>query len=381
MKFLFWSAAGLIAYAYFGYGAWLWILKRFGRRPIRRAPQYPKVSLLMVVRNEQDVIERKLNNLEQLDYPPEMMEYVMVSDGSSDHTNQILNHWSADVRFKLIFLPESAGKANGLNQGMRAATGEIVVLTDARQHIEGKAVRLLVENFADEQVGCASGELVLGDPDSGESIAGMGLYWRMEKWLRDLESQTGSVIGATGALYAIRRDLFCSIPDAAILDDVYLPMCVARQGKRVVFDGRARAWDQPNLGAQREFGRKVRTLSGNYQLLHLAPWLLSTANRLRFRFISHKLSRLIVPFALAAIFVASVFLHEPVYRIAFILQVLFYALSVLGLARISPRPVARLADAAATLVLLNTAAVVAFTKFITRRQVAWGGHDRVVRTA
>ena len=127
----------------------------------------------------------------------------------------------------------------------------------------------------------------------------MGLYWRIEKRVRELEAASGSVVGATGALYAVRRELVPEVPAETILDDVFIPMNVARKGLRVGFDPRARAWDTPDLGREREFRRKVRTLTGNYQLLQLAPWLLRRENPLRFDFISHKLTRLVVPFASA----------------------------------------------------------------------------------
>src|SRR5207247_9241227 len=143
-----------------------------------------------------------------------------------------------------------------------------------------------VEDFAVPAVGCVSGELMLGEPDSGESAQGMGLYWRIEKQIREMESASGSVIGATGAIYAVRRSLLAPIPPETILDDVYIPMNVVRQGSRVIFDPRARAWDLPHLGTGREFARKVRTLSGNYQLLQLAPWMLTSANPVRFEFVS-----------------------------------------------------------------------------------------------
>ena len=110
-------------------------------------------------------------------------------------------------------------------------------------------IRLLMENFADPEVGCVSGALMLGNPESGEAGKGMGLYWRIEKKIRELESESGSVVGATGALYAVRRELLAEVPEGTILDDVYIPMQVVRQGKRVVFEARARAWDSPDLGS------------------------------------------------------------------------------------------------------------------------------------
>jgi len=205
----------------------------------------------------------------------------------------------------------------------------------------------------------------------GRAARGMGLYWSIEKKIRELESEAGSVVGATGALYAVRRERLVPVPQGTILDDVYIPMQVARQGKRVVFEPRARVWDSPDLGADREFARKVRTLGGNYQLLQLAPWLLSGENPIRFEFVSHKLLRLTVPFALAALLVASMVLSGPVYRGVLGLQVMFYGLSLLAGLRLNPGPLARMSDAALTFVVLNSAAAVAFVNFLTGRKAVW----------
>jgi cellulose synthase/poly-beta-1,6-N-acetylglucosamine synthase-like glycosyltransferase len=325
----------------------------------------------MVVRNEAAGLERKLENLMASDYPSDLMEIVVASDGSTDGTNKILSGYSNLNRVRAILNPESRGKAAGINDAVAAAQGEIIVFNDARQKVEPDALRLLVENFADPGVGCASGELMLGDPDSGEAAKGTGLYWRIEKKIREWEAASGSVVGATGALYAVRRNLLAPIPADTILDDVYIPMQVVRQGSRVVFDPRARAWDVPNLGTEREFARKVRTLSGNYQLLQLSPWLLRSENPLRFQFVSHKLLRLLAPFALATALVTSCFLREPFYRVALGLQLAFYGLSLLAMTQLVRGPLARLTDPAFTFVMLNSAAVVAFANFITRRRAVW----------
>src|SRR5438874_3467136 len=245
------------------------------------------------------------------------------------------------------------------------------MFTDARQKIEAGALRLLVRNFADPAVGSASGELMLGDPDRGEVVRGVGLYWSIEKHIREMESESGSVVGATGALYAVRRDLLVPVPAGTILDDVYIPMHVVRQGYRVIFVPNARAWGIADQGSGLEFSRKVRTLSGNYQLVQLAPWLLSSSNPLRFEFISHKLCRLLAPFALAAAFVAPLALPLTIYRVAFRLQLGFYGLSVAAMTKLAKGPLARVADAASTFVILNSAALVAFVRFVTGRRIAW----------
>jgi len=371
MTWVFWCAAFIVAYAYVGYAAWLWIRKCLHPRPTRPSQYIVPISVVLVVCNEAAVIERKLRNLLGLNYPADRMEIIVVSDGSSDETNKILSRFSGLPRMKVIMKEQPRGKSAGLNAAIDAANGEIIVFTDVRQTIEDDAVRLLLENFADAEVGCVSGELMLGDPNTGESVRGMGLYWKIEKTVRMMESVTGSTVGATGAFYAVRRGLVVPLPLEIILDDVYIPMHVVRQGARVALDRRARAWDSGDLGAEREFSRKVRTLSGNYQLLHLEPWLLGSANPIWFRFVSHKLTRLLVPFALVAMFATSLFLPGPIYRTVFVLQLAIYGLS--GWAMLWPGrgPLARIADAALTFVFLNTAAVVAFAHFVSRRRVYW----------
>ncbi len=377
MKYVFWFAAALVGYSYLGYPAWLWLRSWWSPRPVRRgfveSSAAPTVSAVMVVRNEESVIARKLDNLLTLDYPQEKLDVVVVSDGSSDSTPAILAGYADDSRVRALMKAEPHGKAAGLNDAIKLATGEVLLFTDARQRIESGALRLLVENFADPEVGAASGELMLGDPTSGETGKGMGLYWQIEKKIRELESASGSVAGATGAIYCARRSLLDAspLPEGAILDDVLLPMQIVRQGFRVIFDSRAQAWDAPYLGKGREFSRKVRTLSGNYQLLQLAPWLLSSQNKIRFEFVSHKLSRLASPFALLALFIASLFLPQPFYRAALGAQLAFYALSLAALAGVKIGPLSRIADPARTFVILNSAAMVAFINFVTGRKAVW----------
>jgi len=369
MRIVFWASALLVVYTYAGYPLWLYLRSRWRRGAVQaRAallPVSPPVSIVMAVRNEEKSLAGKLANLLELDYPAELCEIIVVSDGSSDATAAILAAHACG-RLRVIELPQSQGKAVALNHGIAAARGEIVVFTDARQRIDRDAVRHLVNNFADDGVGAVSGELVIGS-DAGR---GLGLYWELEKKIRQWECAAASTIGATGALYAVRRPLLCPLPAGTILDDVYLPMQVARQGKRVIFEPRARAYDQ--LGtARHEFRRKVRTLSGNYQLLQLAPWLLTRANPVRFEFVCHKLLRLLVPFALAALLLSSLLAPGPLYRSAFVLQCAFYGLAALARYRQHLSFVGRLADLSHSFVLLNTAAALALLYFVTGKRAAW----------
>ena len=372
MRGLFWASAGLIAYTYAGYALWLWCKARLWPCSIARAGCEPAISIVMVVRNEQEAVGEKLRNLRSLDYPQDHCQIVVISDGSADGTDAILKDHAGDPRMIVLRKQFSQGKASGLNDALAAATGEIVVFVDARQQIEPGALRAMVENFADPSIGCVSGELMIGDPALGESGQGMGLYWKIEKKIREWESASGSVVGATGALYAVRRELVGRIPEGTILDDLYVPMRVVKQGCRVVLDGRARAWDRADLGAGREFSRKVRTLSGNYQLVQMEPWLIWPGNPIWFSFISHKLLRLVVPLALVMLLISSAVLHGVLYRTVLWLQIALYGLSTLAWAGwLKAGPLGRAADAARTFVVLNAAALIALTAFVTGRKIAW----------
>jgi cellulose synthase/poly-beta-1,6-N-acetylglucosamine synthase-like glycosyltransferase len=241
---------------------------------------------------------------------------------------------------------------------------------DARQYVEPNAISELVSCFADPTVGAVSGELLLESSADAAASDALGIYWKIEKVVRKLESESGSVVGVTGAIYAIRRELYTKMPTGTILDDLFVPMHIARMGKRVVFQPTAIARDHIFRDTGKEFSRKVRTLTGNYQLLQLAPWLLSPANPLLFRHISHKLLRLLAPLLLILMLAASTLSSGPFYLAVFWLQLLFYALGICGIVRPSTKkfkPVA-VAD---TFVMLNAAAALAFYNFIAGRNRIW----------
>lgn len=370
MRWIFWSASAVIGYTYLGYFAFVWARSRWHPQPTRRAPCFPHISIILVVRNEERWLPAKLDNLTRLSYPSDITEILVVSDGSTDQTDHILSQFAMSPQ-RHVLLNRQRGKASGLNDAIRKASGEIVIFTDARQKLECDSVRLLVENFADESVGCVSGELILGSCESDPARRGIASYWQFEKRIREMEAVSGSTVGATGAFYAVRRKLLAELPPETILDDVFIPMEVVRRGYRVLFDSRARARDVRDQGRKREFSRKVRTLTGNYQLLRLAPWLLTKENPLRFRFISHKLLRLAVPFALLALLLASSLIPAPIYRAALAAQITFYVLGPCVF--LVPRRwlLSRLADVSFTFVMLNVAAFIAFANFVGGREIIW----------
>jgi poly-beta-1,6-N-acetyl-D-glucosamine synthase len=379
MKLAFWISVGFVLYTYLGYPLIMYVRSRWKKRPVRTAEIQPSVSIIMAVRNEEAHISRKLHNLKDLDYPPDHYEVIVVSDGSTDGTNDTLATLAGE-RVRTIISDSHLGKAVALNKALECTHGEIVVFTDSRQFLGRGAIKHLVANFADPTVGCVSGELILGEPEAGlkSSRQSVGLYWELEKKIRKWEGETGSVIGATGALYAVRRELIVPFPPDTILDDVYIPLHVIRSGRRVVFESKALAYDTM-APSSHEFRRKVRTLLGNYQLVQLDPWLITRSNPVLYQFISHKLFRLWVPFALGTILVASWFSQGFFYHLVFFLQIALYALAGVSLFGINLGIFKRVANVTSTVIMLNTAALVAFVYFVTGGKAVWQPQRSVPR--
>ena len=325
----FWLCFGSIAYVYVGYPLLLVLWSRLRPRPVRHGEIEPPVSLVLAVRGEVERLEQKLENLLALDYPKDRLQIVVSLDGPSADCERVARRFAARG-IELVSAERHQGKAAALNRGVAACSGELVVFCDARQRVSAGSVRALVANFADPSVGAASGELVLLDERDSEAADGVGLYWRYEKALRAMESRIHSTVGATGALYAIRRELYRPLPEGTLLDDVLVPMRIVLAGRRTVFEPGARAYDR-EAPPELEFTRKVRTLAGNFQLLDLLPALLDPRrNPVFVQFVSHKLGRLLVPHLLVLLFVSNLFLLEGGYLVFFAGQCLFYLLATAG---------------------------------------------------
>jgi len=301
---VFWSSGLLVAYTYAGYPLWAWAWARVRPRPVRKGMALPSVTAILSVHDAERMVEAKLENLLSLDYPEDRLDVIVVCDGCSDGTEAACLR-NRSTRVRVVSSARRRGKAASLADAAALATGEVLLMVDVRQRIERDALRKLVANFDDPAVGAVSGELRFVAPGGGFS-ASVDAYWRYEKAIRDAEARSGSVVGVTGAFYAIRRGLYTPLPAGTVLDDVLTPMRVVQAGARVVFEPEAVAWDRASQSVADERLRKVRTLAGNYQLLALAPWLASPwRNPLWFRFASHKLMRLAAPWLLCALAVAT----------------------------------------------------------------------------
>lgn len=370
MKLLFWVSFLALIYTFAGYPLMLFLRSRWKSCPVHKEHAKKSLSVVIAVHNEAALIGRKLENLFSIDWPSDLFQVIVVSDGSTDATNEILSSYSSSHQQLLPIVTERAGKATALNIACKQAEGEILVLADVRQLFEQDAIKEMVSNFADTEVGAVSGSLMLGTFDNSAEVSGEKLKWGIENKIREWEGSNGSVVGALGAFYAIRKNLFTEIPAGLLLDDMWVPLHVVKQHKRVVFEKDAKVWDDLSPTREQEFRRKVRTLTGNYQLLKAAPWLLSPRNPLLLQFVSHKLMRLLAPFALATLLISSIILVEPFYRVALIGQFVFYALAASSSFRLTAG-IARLADVAHTFVMLNVAAVLALLNFITGKTDVW----------
>jgi len=335
LKFIFWFSVITVFYVYIGYPMLLAALRRFAGSPVRKAPFEPTVTILIAAHNERERIERKLRNCMELDYPRGKLQIIVALDGPTDGTEFVVWRY-AGSGVQMVHLKNHIGKPSALNAGVRQATGEIVVFADVRQTFGRDAIRRLVENFADASVGAVTGQLVLlkdetADAASGGARSDIGLYWKYETWIRSMESAVHSTIGATGAIYAIRRELYQELPQDTLLDDVLTPMRVVLRGKRVVFEAAAKAFDIVSCCPKAEFVRKVRTLTGNYQLLAQFPRLLVPArNPVFWQYCSHKLGRLAVPYLLILMFVSNALISGSAYRFLFALQCAWYLCAMAG---------------------------------------------------
>ena len=387
MEVFFWICMLIVFYSYLGYPLLLHILSHVCVKPVAKeadSRNLPIVTVVVAALNEEANIIHRLENIFEQDYPMDRLEVIVVSDGSTDKTNDLVklkksdfwkNERVAGLQFpslKLISYSPSRGKAYAINQGVMAATGQIVVFADCRQKFATNAIRELVANFSDSSIGCVSGELIFLDDLRSNVKAEMGVYWKYEKWVRKMESMSGSVVGATGAIYAIRKKLFRKLPSATLLDDVLTPMNIVMQRSRVIFDSCAVAYDVVAKDAKQEWKRKVRTLTGNWQLIMLAPEFFSPIkNPIWWRFISHKFSRLIVPFVLPCILLSCLQLNGIFYESFALFQILFYLLALVAAFSLSVRKF-QIASLAYFFCVLNFAVFWGCYKFITgQSNQAW----------
>ena len=362
-------ASAVVFYFLIGYPILLAISRR-AAPPVRKDPAFqPTLSVLVAVHNGAEFLQPKLESLLALDYPAHLREILVISDGSTDSTETIANSF-ANRGVRLLCVPRG-GKAAALNAGLAQASGDILFFTDVRQTLDPHALSHLAANFADPTVGAVTGELrLLNPPEVGEQ-ADMELYWRFELWTRSHHSRIDSIFSTTGCIYALRRSLASPLPPDTISDDGTFSLRAFFRGYRVIFDPEALAFDYPAAEGG-EFRRRLRTLAGLWQLFVRLPQLFSSANRMRFHFLSYKFGRLVLPWAILLILGSTLALTDSRWRNFLLVdELMLVALAVLD--RFVPRAffLKRVSSPARTFVAMNAAALLAVLVFFVPPETLW----------
>lgn len=377
MKTLYFILLLFVVYTYIIYPIIVILLAKIKPSGFIRADfsYQPFVSVVIAAKDEEKNIEKRLTNLINQTYYCNKFEIIIVSDGSTDSTNQIVADFINAIKERsneypfvnLVKLDESRGKSGAINKGIKIAKGEIVVLSDARQQFEPDVINQLVSSFSDNDIGAVSGELFFRDDFESDVQVQMGAYWKYEKAIRRSESVISSVVGATGAIYAIRKKLFEPIRPETLIDDVLIPMSVVLKGYRVIFNEKAVAYDIVSKDSSQEWKRKVRTLAGNWQLINLMPSLYSPfSNPLFIQFLSHKVFRTLVPFCLPVVFLLSFMIEGWFFILCALVQVIGYGLAMLGYFSVARRT-NKLVGFSYFFVVMNLAAINGFWIWVTGR--------------
>ena len=368
---IFWLTLALLFYTFAGYALLMSALAKL-RDPqlLTSHSQPPTLTVILAAHNESARLIPRLENLLASDYPAEKFQIILADDGSTDDTAQQIKNFAHP---RVHYLPASQrhGKAHALNRAAVAATTDLLVFADVRQRFAPNALTQLARHFGGLETGAVSGELLI-ETAASSTGSGVDFYWKLEKILRHAEARWDSAIGCTGAIYAIRRELFQPIPADTILDDVVIPMQLAVRGFRVGFEPAARAYDPQTLEPAREQIRKRRTLAGNYQMLVRHPaWLFPWRNRLWWQLVSHKYLRLAAPFLLELLLLTNFLLvGKTIFTLAFAGQIIFYTLAFVGLK--FPEKKSRTLSLPAGFVFLNWQAVVALWHYLHNpSQTGW----------
>lgn len=350
-----------LAYVLVGYPLLLALFARRAR-PVSGDPNYrPRLSVLISAYNETRDLPAKIRSLWEQDYPVDRYEVLVADDGSTDGTAELVEQLSREPaaagRLRLLPRTENLGKASQLNRLAEAASGEVLVFTDARQPLEPTALGRLVAALADPTVGGVSGAVEYRTA-AGVPVP-IGAYWRYESRLREWEGRLHSCCGAAGPLLAIRRELWTPLPAEVVLDDVLTPMRVVLSGRRFVYAADAVAYETYAMNRRHEYDRRVRTMAGNYQLLRLERRLLSRQNPIVWQYVSHKLGRLLVPWLLLALLVGSMlgWREHAAFRILLAVQAAGYLYALVGWATAGSPRAPKGSSVAYSLALLAVTAV------------------------
>lgn len=370
---LFWASIFLIIYAYAGYPCLLLLVTKFRDLSLNKDDFCPNVSVIIAVYNGEKVIKEKLENTLSSNYPEERLEVIVASDCSTDKTQGIVMRYQ-HRGVKLVVQPERKGKTIAENMAIKEARGEVLIFTDASTLIEKDAIREMIKNFADSRVGCVSGEDKSVSRDNSRLAVSEGAYVRYEMFLRRLESNVHSLVGASGCLYAARRELCIDIP-GHITRDFFMPLYAREKGFITVSEPRAIAYVKAIESQSDEFQRKIRTITGGLSVLFYKRALLNPIRYGLYAFIliHHKLLRWMVPFFLVSCLAANFLLlrTDMLFLGSFIIQVMLYLFALTGLIQSYKGRLHRIFSVPFYFLMINIATLISWWKLLTNQDKAF----------
>lgn len=380
---LFWIFLGIVVYTYLGYTVVLFLLagihRIYSKKPSGKEMNFePEVTLFIPAYNEDEFIDRKMQNIRSLDYPPDKLKVIWITDGSTDASREYLARYDG---ISVFHEAERRGKIHAMNRGILHTTTPYVIFTDANTMMNSRALREMVQFFSDGRVGCVAGEKRISEAHMDKAVgAGEGLYWKYESLIKMLESETGSAVGAVGELFAIRRDLFEPVSEDTLLDDFTISLQIACKGYLVKYSPEAWGVETASISVTEEMKRKVRIATGGMQTLFRMTSLLNPFRHglLSFKYISHKVLRwTLVPFCFPLVFILNAaILFQPgrpdLYPALFVLQCIYYLLVIAGAVLHNVRLRVKTIFAPYYLLVMNYAVVVGIWHFITGKySVNW----------
>jgi len=340
MNIIFWISLFIVFYTFFGYGIVMYFLIKIrraikGKRVIAEKGSYtPTLTLMIAAYNEADIMEEKIKNTLALQYPADKFSVIIVTDGSSDETPDIVARYP---QIKLMHKPERSGKIAAMHRAMKEVTSEIAVFTDANTFLNDDAMLYIARHYADEKVGCVSGEKKVVADDKADATAGEGFYWKYESTLKKWDAELYTVVGAAGELFSIRTNLYQPVPPDTILDDFMISLVVASQGYRIAYEPLACATEHGSESISEELKRKIRIAAGGIQSILWLKQLMNPFKNfvLSFEYISHRVLRwTVTPFLMILVFILNAIIalqtYELLYIGLFVCQCFFYLAALLG---------------------------------------------------
>lgn len=374
-EYLFWISCLVVFYNYAGYAIIVYVANKFRRKINKDTSRYfyPTVSFIVAAYNEEDCIEKKAENSLQLNYPKEKIEYIFITDGSSDRTNELLLKYPS---VKVLYSPERKGKSAALNRAVQEAKHDILIFSDANTILNKNACVSISRHYYFEETGGVAGEkkVMSGSKTSNEVGHSEGLYWKYESVLKKLDSDFYSVVGAAGELFSVRRELYEPVAENVILDDFVISMKVAEKGYRVVYEPNAYAMELPSFSLKDERKRKIRIAAGGFQAMTMLPGSLKFWEnfKLSFLYISHRVLRwTLSPLCLVLAFAANVVLAIKsdflLYQVLLIGQLVFYGMGLIGAVT---RTSMKLFKLSYYFAFMNLSVIMGFFRFLKGKQPA-----------